>query len=550
MTKQEIPLIFELDELSQSVQVCYVPGMLIEEVTEEQLVKTIKKAGFHEYDILIDNVRELQSKILNHELCVIEVAKKIVKLISIDVSEDLMYAYIDIVAPDNDPVTKEEIEKSLISAGIAYGILAEEIENLANEKEAKQRIIAKGDLAIRGEPSRFEPLIQGAKQDYKERTQEQDDFEYEDEHAFSTVESGTELMRRHPPTEGKDGKNVFGMEVKGEPGEVINFPENLTGTKISEEDSNLLVAKIKGHPVIEANNVRVDKAYVVETVNEALGNIDFDGSLHVKGDVEPGMVINVTGDITVKGSVKRAILTAGKNITVEQGINGGEAKIIEHEDGSTTEDKNAIIKCEGTLTTLFIDNANVDVGGSIVVKDFIFHSDIIAKNEILVGGAKGKGNIVGGNLYAGNFISAIIVGSPANVQTIMSVGISDHDKEEYENMQEHMLKNEQHLRELSEALIEMGKKEQEGQLDNNLKSNLFELIKDLKKLAPEEHHLLDDMHMMAHKISNAREPRMKVKKLIHKGTLLYVRGVDFEVKEDSVGGTVILGHDKKVTIKK
>jgi len=62
----------------------------------------------------------------------------------------------------------------------------------------------------------------------------------------------------------------------------------------------------------------------VENVDINSGNITFDGSLEVKGDVAEGMTIDVTGDVYIQGGVERAAVKAGHNIKVGGGIFGVE----------------------------------------------------------------------------------------------------------------------------------------------------------------------------------------------------------------------------------
>ena len=68
-------------------------------------------------------------------------------------------------------------------------------------------------------------------------------------------------------------------------------------------------------PVEIANGMRVDDIFTIADVNVKSGHVDFEGSVIVTHNVEPGMRINAKGDITVMGTVESGNLSAAGNIT-------------------------------------------------------------------------------------------------------------------------------------------------------------------------------------------------------------------------------------------
>ncbi|MBV1921369.1 MAG: FapA family protein [Pseudomonadales bacterium] len=135
-------------------------------------------------------------------------------------------------------------------------------------------------------------------------------------HQFQLVEIGTHLMKRVPPTEGETGIDVVGEEIKAEQGNDPGYLNDMTGVCFSPEDGNILISNIKAHPVFLDSGVNVDSTMHVENVDLNTGNITFDGSLEVSGDVDPGMFIEVTGDVFIKGSILfTIILGVFRNIT-------------------------------------------------------------------------------------------------------------------------------------------------------------------------------------------------------------------------------------------
>ena len=94
------------------------------------------------------------------------------------------------------------------------------------------------------------------------------------------------------------------------------------GTEISKNNPLELISVIAGVPVDIANGMRVDDIFTIADVNVKSGHVDFEGSVIVTHNVEPGMRINAKGDITVMGTVESGHLTAAGDITIKQGVIG------------------------------------------------------------------------------------------------------------------------------------------------------------------------------------------------------------------------------------
>ena len=85
----------------------------------------------------------------------------------------------------------------------------------------------------------------------------------------------------------------------------------------------------------------------------ASGNIQFDGSVVIQGDVAKGMSVKATGDIEVAGIVEMASLEAGGNITVKSGVIGALGK---------KDVAPQVIKCGQTFQAGYTQNVRIDAG--------------------------------------------------------------------------------------------------------------------------------------------------------------------------------------------
>ncbi|MGJ4748898.1 flagellar assembly protein A, partial [Leptospira sp. SA-E8] len=134
------------------------------------------------------------------------------------------------------------------------------------------------------------------------------------------VQPGTPLMRRHPATLGVAGCDVRGNPVNPTPGADIPYATVLKGVRFAPGDPNVLEAEIKGQPVHVENGMLVEDLLSLETVDMDSGNVSFDGSIQIKGDVMANMKVKVTGNIIIGGTVEGAELEAGGDIQIGRGV--------------------------------------------------------------------------------------------------------------------------------------------------------------------------------------------------------------------------------------
>jgi uncharacterized protein (DUF342 family) len=154
-------------------------------------------------------------------------------------------------------------------------------------------------------------------------------------------------------------------------------------------------------------------------VDTSVGNINFLGSIIVRGSVADGFTVKAVGNIEVMGNVGKAFLETHADIVVHQGINGGG-------EGKVTAGQNIFSK--------FIQNATAEAGGFVLVSDGILHSRVIAGQKILCKGKRAK--VVGGYLRATEEINASSFGAIGSGETVLEVGIDPTVKAEMEKLNE------------------------------------------------------------------------------------------------------------------
>ena len=317
-----------------------------------------------------------------------------------------------------------------------------------------------------------------------------------------TVAADQPLMRRIPATTGKAGRNVRGEEIKAEPGDNATFSEHLLGAYIDKDDPNLLRAVFSGQPVSSATGVTIEHVLHLRNVNMATGNIAFDGTVHVDGEILPGMKVSATGDIIVGDVVDGAVLEAGGDIRVGGGIIA-----------------KANLRAAGSVTVRFIENSHVYAGTTLTIEDASLQADLQANNQILVGHKNPHGKLAGGSARAMLLIQTPVLGSSTGGITQLVLGVNPVLDAQYHELLQ---------------LIEK-RKEEEDKLDK--------LLKHLVKQG--------DKSGMLERVNASRQEAVKAwgKLLIERGELEKKLALIAEARVevgDSVSGAIDMIFGKKV----
>ncbi len=190
------------------------------------------------------------------------------------------------------------------------------------------------------------------------------------------------------------------------------FDANKTSTLKHGKNIHLSDDKLEMYSDVSGNVTLVDDTVFVSNVYEvpadvgpSTGDIDYDGSVEVKGNVLTGYTVKASGDITVNGAVEGAVLDAGGKIVLKRGIQGmGKGNM----------------KAEGDVISKFIESSKVTSGGKIIA-DAIMHSDVVSQDSVQVHGKRGL--IAGGKVRSATRIETKTAGSSMGTQTDLEVGI-------------------------------------------------------------------------------------------------------------------------------
>lgn len=404
-------------ETGQDVIASFVPVGNTDAITPDELMQAIDAAGFGGYRIHQQAVEDATAKYNAGEAFEIIVADALDGQFSIRLDADLMAAYLGCTLPlGGAPVQKQSILQEAERRGITAALDHAAIDNTLRAG-GDDILIARGRAPVAGVDGKLESLVPSM----KAKTPHLDAHglaDFRDLGEIVTVRAGDALMRLIQPTNGTPGETVTGKTLPVRPGKKVTFAAKLDGVIPDPNDPNLLIAAISGCPVVLKNGVSVDPVYTVKDVDLHTGNISFDGTVHVSGDVHAGMTIKTSGDIYVDGTIENATLEAGGDIVVKGGIIGSSELHVK-----LNERLPAAIKCTGSCTARFVQNAHIAAGNGIFIHDVAMQSELTAGHQIVVGDqGSHKGDIIGGIARATMLLKAQNIGSSADVKTIVIAG--------------------------------------------------------------------------------------------------------------------------------
>ena len=367
----------------------------------------------------------------------------------VTVSSDGMEAELIILPPQNggEPISMESLASALARQGVVYGINQEIIGRLAQNPQYDQPFVAaRGLPATDGEPAQLEYKVTLGR-DIKPRENPDGTVDYKDLGLIQNVRENEVLCIKKPAGNGTPGCNVLGVALQARPGRDVALPMG-KNTKTSEDQLQLL-ATCDGQVDLVGQKLSVLNTYTINgDVSNATGNINFVGNLIIYGNVLTGFSVQASGNITVNGSVEDAVVVAGGNIVLTEGIHGGGGQ------GS--------VQAGGFLKSKYIQQGVVKAGGDVEAT-FILHSQVQSNNNINVVGT--RGTLTGGRAAARNNISAAFIGGKNSaIPTTLEVGNDPATIEKHHQLEKELETIEGQMNSLKPAITMLEGLEQEGKL--------------------------------------------------------------------------------------
>lgn len=340
-------------------------------------------------------------------------------------------------------LTRDDILSDLKFAGVIHGIREDVIDEfMKNPEYCRDYVMAVATPPVQGHDAVIEYYFD-LNTTAKPKLNEDGSVDFHHLGNIKPVEVGEKLAKLTPADFGKPGISVTGQPM----------PQNKVSVKILRHGRNItmsedgceLYSQVAGHVTLVDDLVMVSDVYdVPANVDASTGDIEYNGTVNVVGNVNTGYAIKADGDIIVNGVVEGADLVAGGNIVLKRGMQGM---------------SRGTLQAEGNITAKFIENSSIRCGGTLMC-DAILHSDAECSGEISVLGKKGLIN--GGHIRSYSNIVATQMGSMMGTSTVVEILSDVEQVKQLNDLEEKIDEAKEGITKMDSVLISIKKSLKSG----------------------------------------------------------------------------------------
>ena len=445
-------------------------------------------------------------------------------------------------------LNREILNIALKQAQVVRGLLDDSLNELtkpATQKELRESgkpicmVVAYGESAYNGKDAWLETLIDEIA-DRRPIMEDDGRINFLELGDFPHVNADQALVRRPPPTEGKSGWTVMGKTVKTRNGKDFTLKPSNDTVKLAPGDNDLLLSAVAGMPVVHEKGAHIEQILKVEEVGLKTGHIRFDGSVHIKGNVNPGMKVEVSGDVKVGGIVEAAYIKAGGMIEVGGGIIGRKRSEQEIKSDDKTKVDDAYIEAGSIVKARFIQEARVIAGQEVVVQKQIMHSKVKAGIKVHL---PGRGAIIGGITEAKQLIDIAVSGAPANVTTQLLVGNTAELRSKITSINNQLKQLEIQKQQLMDLVAKI--KQARKAITEEKKQQILTARDTLKT---KEDAAYDELKSLEEQLAEVQTARVQIRKTCHPGTQIDIDLGNFSPRND-LGKVTFFLRDGEVNMR-
>ena len=328
--------------------------------------------------------------------------------IHVSVSMDAMEACIGFTG-NKRAWSREEIVSILALNGVCEGILEDVVTSIVKDRpENMFTVIAKGRELQQGKDGWYEYLF-NTNIEHTPKEKPDGSVDYQDINCFELVRKGQKIAYYHPAEEGVEGYTVTGIHLEAKKGKEAKL---LIGTGFTAlADKRTYMSTVDGKIELKGGRIDISNMLQLDEVNQATGNINFDGTVYVRGNVGFGVIIRATGDIVVDGYVEGSELYAGGSLILKKGCNAA---------------GHGILHAQKSVIGKFFEAVQVWSKEEIQA-DYCLNSELYTEGYVRDSGK--NGSIAGGRTYGARGSIAYNIGNAKGIPTDVASGKREEFRE-------------------------------------------------------------------------------------------------------------------------
>ncbi|UHA73912.1 DUF342 domain-containing protein [Paenibacillus sp. 481] len=429
--------------------------------------------------------------------------------IDITFSEHKLHAYLHFVKYDESfGCTFEQLESFVRSHEVRFGVLTKVLQEIASNPVAFKQgatMIAEGKPSVSGEDGYIRMLIKSGEQEQRPLEHEDGTVDLKQVKNLDNILKGQRIAQRIPARPGIAGIDVTGEPLKSKDGKEARF--KIGKNVVVDQDGNFMYATIDGLIArTDREKINVFPVYEVNgDVDYRTGNIDFVGTIVIRGNVLTGFTVKASGDIRVYGGVEGALIEALGSVEVTGGIIAG---------------NKGLVKAGHNVKCSFIQEANVSAFNDVLVTQSILHSHIRAGKQVACNGTKGL--IVGGIIQAGERVSARTIGNTMSTATVLEVGVQPDLRNELTQLRSNLRTSIDGLEKTEKALRLLDQLASTGQLTGEKLGLRIKLNSTKKQVVQEQTEIRDRIFEIEKMLEDTTTARVDVFNVIYGGSKIVI----------------------------
>lgn len=372
--------------------------------------------------------------------------------LQVTISEDKMQAFLVFKRVEGDfKISTRELEQFLHSQGIKFGLQTDTLYLISQKPQEfffTQNIIAEGIAPVQGKDGFVKVLFgESIEEDHRPVEREDGSVDYREVVQLDNVRTGQLIAERVPPTPGIPGKAVTGDDILPKDGKEAFF--KVGKNVVVNPEKTAMYAAIDGLVTkTDKEKLNVFPVYEVNgDVDYNIGNINFVGTVVIRGNILTGFRVKASGDIRVTGGIEGAEVESDGSIEISGGVIGS---------------NKGYVKAGRNVKCSFIQEGNVYAGEDVFVSQSIMHSNVRAGHSVKCAGAKGL--IVGGLIQAGERVTARMIGNSMSTATVIEVGVRPELRQELNDLRVTMRQLVENIDKSDKALTMLDQLASVGQL--------------------------------------------------------------------------------------